>query len=92
MFNKTPSNFSSSNNFLTLFHLISISFSICYNYYPIFIFFQVNAQIYEEVKKCIEDAAKGGGYILTSSNSIHYNVPAKNLIYMVEAARKFGRY
>ncbi|MCM8784879.1 MAG: hypothetical protein NC827_00830 [Candidatus Omnitrophica bacterium] len=49
-------------------------------------------QIYEEVKECIEDAARGGGYILTSSNSIHYNVPAKNFIYMVEAARKFGKY
>ncbi len=48
--------------------------------------------IYEEVKKCINDAAKGGGYILTSSNSIHYNVPAKNLIYMIEASRKFGKY
>jgi uroporphyrinogen decarboxylase len=48
--------------------------------------------IYEEVKKCIEDAKDGGGYILTSSNSIHYNVPSKNLIYMVEAARKYGKY
>ncbi len=49
-------------------------------------------QIYEEVRKCIEDAARGGGYILTSSNSIHYNIPARNFIYMVEAARKFGKY
>jgi uroporphyrinogen-III decarboxylase len=44
------------------------------------------------VKKCIEDAKDGGGYILTSSNSIHYNVPSKNLIYMVETARKYGKY
>ncbi|MCM8808650.1 MAG: hypothetical protein NC917_01720 [Candidatus Omnitrophica bacterium] len=49
-------------------------------------------QIYEEVRKCIEDAAREGGYILTSSNSIHYNIPARNFIYMVEAARKFGKY
>lgn len=46
--------------------------------------------IENEVKDCIKKAAKGGGFILSSSNSIHYNVPAKNLIYMVEAARKFG--
>ncbi|MCM8771662.1 MAG: hypothetical protein NC926_02305 [Candidatus Omnitrophica bacterium] len=49
-------------------------------------------EIYKEVEQCIRDAAKGGGYILTSSNSIHYNVPAKNLIYMIEAGRKFGKY
>ena len=49
-------------------------------------------EIEKEVKDCIRKAAKGGGYILSSSNSIHYNVPAKNLIYMIEAARKFGRY
>ncbi len=48
--------------------------------------------IENEVRQCIKKAAKGGRYILTSSNSIHYNVPAKNFIYMVEAARKFGKY
>lgn len=48
--------------------------------------------IEEEVKDCIKKAAEGGGFILTSSNSIHFNVPAKNFIYMVEAARKYGRY
>lgn len=48
--------------------------------------------IENEVKRCIEKAAKGGRYILTSSNSIHYNIPAKNFIYMVEAARKYGKY
>lgn len=45
-----------------------------------------------EVKDCIRKAAKGGGFILTSSNSIHYNIPAKNFVYMVEAARKYGKY
>ncbi|MGC8977063.1 MAG: uroporphyrinogen decarboxylase family protein [Candidatus Ratteibacteria bacterium] len=48
--------------------------------------------IYKEVEKCIKDAAESGGYILSSSNSIHFNVPAKNLIYMVEAGRRFGKY
>ena len=49
-------------------------------------------EIFNEVKTCIQKAARGGGYILTSSNSIHYNVPAKNFLYMVEAGRKFGKY
>ncbi|HOC01908.1 MAG TPA: uroporphyrinogen decarboxylase family protein [bacterium] len=48
--------------------------------------------IENEVKDCIKKAANGGGFILTSSNSIHYNIPAKNLVYMVEAARKYGKY
>jgi uroporphyrinogen-III decarboxylase len=48
--------------------------------------------IYKEVEKCINDAKDGGGFILSSSNSIHYNIPAKNFIYMIEAARKFGKY
>ena len=48
--------------------------------------------IYKEVEKCINDAKNGGGFILSSSNSIHYNIPPKNFLYMVEAARKFGKY
>lgn len=49
-------------------------------------------EIENEVKDCIMKAAKGGGFILTSSNSIHYNVPSQNFLYMVESARKHGRY
>jgi uroporphyrinogen decarboxylase len=48
--------------------------------------------IYKEVEKCINDVKDGGGFILSSSNSIHYNIPAKNFIYMIEAARKFVKY
>jgi len=48
--------------------------------------------IENEVKECIKKAGKGGGLILMSSNSIHYNIPAENFIYMVEAARKYGKY
>lgn len=48
--------------------------------------------IFKEVEKCIKHASKNGGHILTSSNSIHYNVPSRNFIYMIEAARKYGKY
>ncbi|MHA1298992.1 MAG: uroporphyrinogen decarboxylase family protein [Candidatus Helarchaeota archaeon] len=49
-------------------------------------------RIIDEVKKCIEDAAEGGGYMLSSSNSIHFGVPIKNYEIMIEAGRKYGVY
>lgn len=54
--------------------------------------FGTKEEIEKQVKDSIEKCKRKGGFILTSSNSIHYNVPAKNLIYMVEAARKYGKY
>jgi len=44
------------------------------------------------VKKLIQGCAPGGGYILSSSNSIHSGVKTKNFLAMLEAARKFGQY
>jgi uroporphyrinogen decarboxylase len=44
------------------------------------------------VKKCIEDTAAGGGYILSSSNCIHAAVPYNNLNAMIKSARKYGKY
>jgi|GEM_PF-677386 len=49
-------------------------------------------EIFKEVKACIEKAGLDGGLILSSSNSIHWNVPAQNYLYMIEAARKYGEY
>jgi uroporphyrinogen decarboxylase len=46
----------------------------------------------EEVKKTIEIAAGGGGYILSSSNTIHPGVKPENYIAMVHAAHKYGKY
>jgi uroporphyrinogen decarboxylase len=46
----------------------------------------------EEVKKTIEIAAGGGGYILSSSNTIHPGVKPENYIAMVNAAHKYGKY
>jgi len=42
------------------------------------------------VKETIEIAAPGGGFILTSSNSIHSSVKPENYKAMIEAARKYG--
>ena len=46
----------------------------------------------KEVKRCIEEAAGGGGYILSSSNSIHDAVKAENFEAMIRTARKYGKY
>lgn len=50
------------------------------------------AQVREAVRQAIADAAAGGGYILTSSNSIHSSCDARNFIAMIEACHEFGRY
>jgi uroporphyrinogen decarboxylase len=49
-------------------------------------------QVREAVRQAIADAASGGGYILTSSNSIHSSCKPENFVAMVEAAREFGQY
>jgi len=45
-----------------------------------------------DVRRCIDAAAEGGGFILTSSNSLHMNVKVENIFTMVDEARKHGRY
>lgn len=44
------------------------------------------------VRQAISDAAMGGGYILTSSNSIHSSCAPRNFIAMVEACHEYGHY
>jgi len=44
------------------------------------------------VRGCIDAAARGGGYVLTSSNSLHANVKVQNIYAMVDEARKYGKY
>jgi uroporphyrinogen decarboxylase len=48
------------------------------------------AEVEESVRKTIEVAAPGGGYIMSSSNSIHPGCKPENYIAMVKAARKYG--
>jgi len=44
------------------------------------------------VRQAIADAAPGGGYILTSSNSIHSSCKPENFVAMVRARQEFGNY
>lgn len=49
-------------------------------------------EVRENVKATIAQAAPGGGYIITSSNSIHPGCKPENYLAIVEAARTYGRY
>ena len=49
-------------------------------------------EVREAVRQAIADAAPGGGYILTSSNSIHSGCAPQNVIAMVRATHEFGQY
>ena len=46
----------------------------------------------QNVRKTIDIAGPGGGYIMTSSNSIHSNVKPENYIAMMETLRDYGAY
>ena len=50
------------------------------------------AEVVEEVRRCLREGAPGGGLILSSSNTIHRGVKPENYRAMLDAARKFGGY
>jgi len=49
-------------------------------------------QVRDAVQQAIRDAAKGGGLIISSSNSLHPGVNPENCIAMFEATKKYGVY
>jgi uroporphyrinogen decarboxylase len=49
-------------------------------------------EVREEVKRCIRQAARGGGLICMSSNSIHSAVKPENYVEMVRAIHEYGKY
>lgn len=49
-------------------------------------------EVVEAVRQTIADIAPGGGYILSSSNTIHPGCKPENVIAMFRAARQFGVY
>jgi uroporphyrinogen decarboxylase len=54
--------------------------------------FGTKEEVAESVKETIRKAAPGGGYILSSSNSIHPGCKGENVVAMFEAAKKYGTY
>lgn len=49
-------------------------------------------KVVETVKTCIRDAGVGGGYVCSSSNSIHSGVDPELYRVMVETVHHYGRY
>jgi len=49
-------------------------------------------EVERTVKETIEQAAPGGGYVMTSSNSIHPGCRPENYIAMVRTAHRWGAY
>jgi len=54
--------------------------------------FGTEEEVRRDVRRCIDAAAEGGGYVLTSSNSIHANCKVENVYTMTDEARKYGKY
>jgi uroporphyrinogen decarboxylase len=50
------------------------------------------ADIDEIVRQCILTAGKGGGYMISSANSVPAYAKPENVVAMAEAIRKYGRY
>jgi len=53
---------------------------------------KMKEEIVEETKECLRQAAPGGGYILSSSNSWYTDAKLENCLAMVHAGRKYGAY
>jgi len=49
-------------------------------------------EVEKSVRETIEAAAPGGGYIISSSNSIHPGCRPENYVAMLRAAQKYGGY
>jgi uroporphyrinogen decarboxylase len=49
-------------------------------------------EVRADVKRCLKQAAAGGGYICMSSNTIHSAVKPENYVEMVKAIREYGTY
>ena len=54
--------------------------------------FGTREQVIEETRHCIDVAAPGGGYILSSSNSIPRSVKPENYVAMIETVKQYGQY
>ena len=54
--------------------------------------FGTEEEVEETVRETLEKAAPGGGYIISSSNSIHPACKPENYIAMIKASHKYGIY
>lgn len=54
--------------------------------------FGTRGEIFEEVRRRIDDLAPGGGYVLNFVHNVQDEVPPGNVCAMFEAAMEYGRY
>ena len=54
--------------------------------------FQNAKDIIDETKKSVKAAAFGGGFILSSSDSLHAYTPFENIETLVKIAMTYGEY
>jgi uroporphyrinogen decarboxylase len=50
------------------------------------------ADVENDVKRCIKSGAKGGAFIISSSNSIHKGINPQNYLHMLHCIHDFGKY
>lgn len=46
----------------------------------------------QEVKRCIDDASEGGGYVLSTGDQVPHMTPEENFVAFIKAGRKWGKY
>ena len=49
-------------------------------------------EVIAETRQCLRDGAPGGGYILSSSNTIHSSVKPENYLAMLDTLKHYGTY
>jgi uroporphyrinogen decarboxylase len=57
--------------------------------------FMLNGSVDEVVaasKRCIDEAGRGGGFVLSTGDQCPRDTPFENILAMVETARDYGRY
>ncbi len=45
-----------------------------------------------DVKRCMDDAKKGGGFIVGAGDQTPYSTPDENIRALVESGKKYGMY
>lgn len=54
--------------------------------------FGTTEEVRKEVKKTIEVAASGSGFILASSSELHNEIPLENILAFIEYGKKYGSF
>ncbi len=54
--------------------------------------FGTPGEVADEVKRCIDDLAPGGGFVLAAVHNIQAQVPPENIAAMFETALEYGQY